>query len=131
MVVDRLGGDRLRGGARQAECITVAAMVPRREESQYQKLVDRFTERGRDLFNEHYYAQPEPDPGSGEDIWTQDDLEDADAPHVPTPLPYDERLAVFRDLSEVADSILLKDEPYGVLAERLRKSFERLKAETG
>ena len=129
MIVDRLGGDRLRRDAAQAECITVAAMVPRTRESLYRGLVDRFAERGRDLFTGHYYAKP--DPGPDEDVWTLDDVEDADAPHVPTALPYDERLAVFQDLSEVADSILLKDEPYGVLTERLRESFERLKAGTG
>ena len=129
MIVDRLGGDRLRRNAAQAECITVAAMAPRTRESEYQKLVVRLAERSRDLFADHYYAKP--DPGSDEDIWTLDDVEDADAPHVPTPLPYDERLAVFQDLSEVADSILLKDEPYGVLTERLRESFGRLKAGTG
>lgn len=131
MVVDRLGGDRLRRDATQAECIMVAAMVPRTREALYRELVEQFAERGRNLFTEHYYAQPDPGSGSGEDIWTVDDLEDADAPHVPTALPYDERLAVFHDLSEVAGSILLKDEPYGVLAERLRESFERLKAGTG
>ena len=127
MVVDRLGGDRLRGAAPQAECITVAAMVPRTQESLYQGLVERFAERGRDLFSERYYAEPE----SGDELWTLDDLEDADAPHVPTALPYDERLAVFHDLSEVAESILLRDEPYGVLAKRLRESFKRLKVGTG
>ena len=127
MVIDRLGGDRLRGAAPQAECITVAAMVPRTQESLYQGLVERFAERGRDLFSERYYAEPE----SGDELWTLDDLEDADAPHVPTALPYDERLAVFHDLSEVAEPILLKDEPYGVLAKRLRESFERLKVGTG
>ena len=123
MVVDRLGRDRLLRGASQAECITVAAMIPRTQEALYTESVERFADRGRDLFSEYYYAEPE----AGEDLWTLDDVENTDAPHVPVVLPYDERLAVFRDLGEVVDPILLKDEPYGVLVERLRESFKRVR----
>ena len=127
MMLDRLGRDRLLRGTPQAECVTVAAMIPRTQEALYRESVERFEDRGRELFSDHYYAKPE----AGEDLWTLDDVENRDAPHVPVVLPYDERLAVFHDLGEVAESILLKDEPYGVLAKRLRESFERLKVGTG
>lgn len=123
MMLDRLGRDRLLKDASQAECITVAAMIPRTGEAMYQESVERFTDRGRELFSEHYYAEP----GAGDDLWTLDDVEDTDAPHVPVALPYDERLAVFRGLDEIVDPILLKDEPYGALAERLREGFKRIR----
>lgn len=123
MMLDRLGRDRLLKDAAQAECITVAAMIPRTEEARYRESVERFVDRGRDLFSEHYYAEP----GAGEDLWTLDDVENTDAPHVPVVLPYDERLAVFRGLEEVAAPILLEDEPYGALAERLREGFKRIR----
>ena len=123
MMLDRLGRDRLLKDASQAECITVAAMIPRTQEGLYRESVERFTDRGRELFSEHYYAEP----GAGDDLWTLDDVEDTDAPHVPVALPYDERLAVFRSLDEIVDPILLKDEPYGALAERLREGFKRIR----
>ena len=34
-------------------------------------------------------------------------------------LPYDERLATFRDLDEVAESILLREDSYEELAQRI------------
>ena len=123
MMLDRLGRDRLLKDAAQAECITVAAMIPRTQEALYRESVERFEDRGRDLFSAHYYAEP----GAGDDLWTLDDVENTDAPHVPVVLPYDERLAVFRNLDEVVTPILLKDEPYGALAERLREGFKRIR----
>ena len=115
MILDRLGADRVRAGQPQAECVLAAAMVPRSQERQYQELVAAFTERARDVFSNHYYAERD----QGDKFWSLNDVESTDAPHVPVVLPYDERLALFRDLSEVSN-VLLDGEPYQQLAERVR-----------
>lgn len=121
LILERLGGDRVRGGRAQAECLLVASMLPRSDEKLFQTLVQRFEDRARDVFSEHYYA----DPQEGSDkLWTLDDMESSDAPHVPVVLPYDERLATFRDLNEVAEPILLRGS-YTELTERLRAGFRR------
>ena len=115
MILDRLGADRVQEGQPQAECVLAAAMVPRSQERQYQELVAAFTECARDVFSDHYYAEQEQEAGA----WSLDDVESTDAPHVPVVLPYDERLALFRDLSEVSN-VLLEGEPYKQLVERVR-----------
>ena len=120
LILDRLGADRVREGKPQAECLLAASMVPRADESLFQGLVSRFTERARDAFSGHYYADPDEAP---DELWTLSDLESDDAPHVPFVLPYEERLATFRDLSEVAEGVLLREGPYRDLSGRLRGSF--------
>ena len=115
LILERLGGNRVREGKPQAECLLVASMVPRSDQSLFEQLVRRFTDRSRDAFSAHYYAAPE---GVPDTLWTLNDLESDDAPHVPVVLPYEERLATFRDLHEVADSILLGDS-YEELARRI------------
>ena len=100
----------------------VASMVPRSDEALFRECVERFTDRAREAFSDHYYAAPEP----ADEFWTLDDLESVDAPHVPIVLPYEERLASFRDLTEVAEPILLRG-PYVELAERLRAGLRRSK----
>ena len=122
LILERLGGDRVRQGSPQAECVLVASMVPRSDEALFRGCVERFTDRAREAFSEYYYAEPE----TPDDFWTLDDLESADAPHVPVVLPYDERLATFRDLGEVAEPILLGSS-YAELFERLRAGFRRSK----
>ena len=121
-ILERLGGNRIREDRPQAECLLVASMVPRSDESLFQRLVQGFTDRARDAFGSHYYAEPEEAP---DNFWTLDDMESDDAPHVPVVLPYDERLATFRKLREVAQSILLKEGPYRELTDRLRSSLKR------
>ncbi len=120
LILERLGGDRIREGKAQAECLLAASMVPRSDESLFQTLVSRFTERARDAFSAHYYAEPGEAP---DELWTLSDLESDDAPHVPVVLPYEERLATFRDLSDVAEGVLLREGPYRDLAGRLRSSL--------
>ena len=120
LILERLGGDRVRQDKAQAECVLVASMVPRSDEALFRRCVERFTDRAREAFSEHYYAEPE----APDEFWTLDDLESADAPHIPVVLPYDERLATFRDLREVADPILLGSS-YAELFERLRAGFRR------
>ena len=116
LILERLGGGRVRQGKPQAECMLVASMVPRSDEALFRGYVERFTDRSREVFSQHYYAVPE----AADEFWTLDDLESADAPHVPSVLPYEERLATFRDLSEVAEPILLREGPYLQLSERLQ-----------
>ena len=115
LVLERLGGDRVRQGKPQLECMLVASMVPRSDEALFRGCVERFADRAREAFSRHYYAEPE----EGDEFWTLDDLESADAPHVPIVLPYEERLATFRDLKDVAEPILLRG-PYTELTERLQ-----------
>ena len=116
LILERLGGNRVREGKPQAECLTVASMVPQSDQSLFEQLVQRFTDRSRDAFSGHYYAAPE---GAPDTLWTLNDLESDDAPHVPVVLPYDERLATFRDLDEVAEPILLHGNPYKELTRRI------------
>ncbi len=123
MILERLGADRIRAQKPQAECVLVAAMVPRSQERQYQESVTWFTDRAQDVFSARYYAAPE----QGDRFWTVDDVESSDAPHVPVPLSYDERLVLFRDLGEVAKDVLLNGEPYHRLAERVRTSQARVR----
>lgn len=121
LMLERLGGARVRGGKAQAECLLVAAMLPRSDEKLFQTFVRRFEDRARDVFSEHYYADPQEEPDM---LWTLDDIESNDAPHVPVVLPYEERLATFRNLSDVAEPILLRGS-YTELAERLRAGLRR------
>lgn len=126
-VLERLGGDRVREGKTQAECLLVASMVPWFDDELFKTLVERFTDRARDVFSECYYADPA-ESESPDDFWTLNDVESTDAPHVPVVLPYNERLATFRDLNEVAKPILLRDgEPYQDLAGRLRVGAGRFR----
>ena len=118
-ILDRIGGDRVRGGRPQAECLIAAAMVPRSDQQQFDDLVERFTDRAREVFSECYYADSS-EIESPDDFWTLDDLDSTEAPHVPVVLPYEERLATFRDLGEVAEPVLLGGEQYRQLAGRLR-----------
>lgn len=122
LVLDRLGADRVLAGLPQAECVLAAAMVPRSQEGQYQASVSEFTDRARDVFSSCYYSGPE----QGDDYWTVHDVQSTDAPHVPVVLPYDERLALFRDLHEVAHNVLLEGEPYKKLVGRVRTGRRRL-----
>ena len=118
-ILDRIGGSRVRNGWPQAKCLLAAAMVPRSDERLFRELVDRFTDQARDSFSAQYYADSA-GLDAPDEFWTLDDLESTDAPHVPVVLPYVERLATFRDLSEVAEPVLLGGEPYRRLVSRLR-----------
>ena len=123
-MLDRIGGDRVRAGRPQVECLLAAAMVPRSDERQFDELVERFTDRAREVFSKRYYADPA-EMESPDEFWTLDDLDSTDAPHVPVVLPYEKRLATFRDLNDVAEPILLRGEPYREIADRLRNVIGR------
>ncbi len=124
LVLDRLGGERLRSGRSQCECFLAAAMIPRQQEEWYERSVDAFTDRASDVFSAFYYA----DPIERDSAWTVDDAANSsDAPHVPTSLPYDSRLALFSGLEEVASSVLLRsDSAYEELAARVRISVAQI-----
>ena len=116
-MLERLGGSRIREGKPQAECLLVASMVPRSDESLFKQLVQRFTDRARDAFSAHYYAAPQ---DALDTARTLNDPKSDDAQHVPVALPYDERLATFRDFREVAEPIMLSGDSYTELARRIR-----------
>ena len=117
LMLERLGGSRIREGKPQAECLLVASMVPRSDESLFKQLVQRFTDRARDAFSAHYYAAPQE---ALDTASTPNDPKSDDAPHVPVAVPYDERLATFRDFREVAEPIMLSGDSYTELARRIR-----------
>ncbi|MDE2977557.1 MAG: P-loop NTPase [Acidobacteriota bacterium] len=125
LVLDRLGGQRLRSQGSQCECLIAAAMIPRLQEERYERSIAAFTDRASDVFSTSYYAES----GERDSAWTVDDVaSSSDAPHVPTGLFYDARLALFSDLEEVAANVLLQSgSPYEGLAERIRMSTEQLK----
>jgi hypothetical protein len=100
LIIERLGAQRVRAGMQQGDCVMVQAMVPRAPEL-YRQATQRFADRARDEFAERYYAEPGVD-----SFWSIEDLESSDAPHVPTPIRYDEVLADFRNMDEVAGTIL-------------------------
>jgi hypothetical protein len=116
LIIDRLGAQRVIDDKPQGDCIMVQAMVPRSRELHLQA-TQKFADRARDEFSEHYYAE-----AGLEIFWTIEDLESSDAPHVPVPISYDERLADFRHLDEIAETIL-ESADYENLANRILKRF--------
>jgi hypothetical protein len=116
LIIERLGAQRVRDDKPQGDCIMVQAMVPRSSELHLQA-TQKFADRARDEFSEHYYAE-----AGLEIFWTIEDLESSDAPHVPVPISYDERLADFRHLDEIAETIL-ESADYQNLANRILKRF--------
>lgn len=116
LVIQRFGAKRVQAGKPQADCLLVQAMVPRGAELS-RAATAAFFARALDEFTEHYYAAE-----GGSDLWTVDDVESSDAPHVPVPLPYDEQLAQFKTIDDVAD--LLNSSPdYRALATRILDRF--------
>ncbi len=117
LVIRHLGAKRVQVGKPQADCLLVQAMVPRVTDPPG-VATTAFAERSLDEFTEHYYAAE-----GGEDLWTTvDDVESSDAPHVPVPLLYNDQLAYFRTIDEVAD-LLAKSEDYRALAIRILSRF--------
>jgi hypothetical protein len=120
LVIDRLGAQRVRDGLPQADCFMVQAMVPDSSEVGPQARLD-FAERSRDEFSEHFYAALDESTGSGPDFWDLSDAESSDAPHVPVPITYSQRLADFKGLDDVADSLAEGD--FRLLGERIASRF--------
>lgn len=121
VVIDRLGRQRVLDGRPQTECLLVQAMVPADVEAA-QRATEAFAERSRREFTDGYYAA-EPDDPADETFWDVRDLDSEDAPHVPVPVAYDQRLAHFRDVGEVAD-LLAESTDYRALEARIAGRFE-------
>ena len=120
LIVEHLGGGKRRSGPQRAcvpqrDCVLVQALIPR-SGAVSRTAREAFAERARDEFSEFYYR-----PGSSENAdryWTQDDLDSGDAPHVPLPLSYDEALAHYGAIDEVAD-LLADTREFRALGERI------------
>ena len=64
-----------------------------------------------------YYAE------AGQDnFWTIEDIESSDAPHVPVPICYDEGLADFGHLDEIAGK-MIESSDYQNITNRILKRF--------
>jgi hypothetical protein len=116
LVVDRLGGDRVRAGEPQAELILAQAMVPVGEPGKW--AIETFAGEAETTFEDRYYADAEDDPDR---FWTVDDKQSQDAPHVAMPVDYDPRLASFSDIADVADALTAG--PYADIGERIANRF--------
>ncbi|MBI4602614.1 MAG: hypothetical protein HY721_11705 [Planctomycetes bacterium] len=120
LVLERLGADRVRDEEPQIECLLVQAMVPENAEVAARARA-AFSERARDEFAEHYFAE-DPDDREEDRLWYVRDLDDQDAPHFPAVISYQPRLAHFRSLDDVADALASLPE-YRVVAERIAGRF--------
>ena len=127
-VVHRLGADRLHAGLPQAECVLVQAMLPG---STVGGDVAKgfFDARVEDIYRDHYYYRQR-SPGGMQElpaedaIWTLDEMALPHAPHRAIAIPYRERIADFRDLSDVLKD--LQEEPYREIAARIDARLEAL-----
>jgi hypothetical protein len=122
VVIDKLGRQRVLNGRPQAECVLVQALVPAHVEAA-RYATEAFTERARSAFTDLYYAE-EPEDPSDERFWDVRDLDSEDAPHVPVPISYEEQLAHFSDIADIAD-LLAESAAYRILEERIAGRFEQ------
>ncbi|MBI4610662.1 MAG: hypothetical protein HY726_16830 [Candidatus Rokubacteria bacterium] len=121
LVLSRLGASRVRMGRPQAECLLVHAMVPRNVTISAMARA-AFSDRARVEFTDAYYAEDPEDP-EDDRFWYVRDAENEDAPHVPVALSYDEKLAHFGRVDEVA-SDLAESPEYSALADRIAARFQ-------
>ena len=120
LVIERLGGERVRRSLPQAECLVVQTMTP--ENAQTAELAESaFRADAEETFKEMYYAE---DPIEEDDdrYWYVRDMESEDAPHQPSILYYSQRLAFIRSIEDVADT-LAEDPYYSKLARRIASRF--------
>lgn len=118
LIIERLGGRRVQAGLAQEDLILVQAMVPRNADLA-RNAEDIFSERALDVFTELYYAEY-----SSDESWGLEDTESSEAPHVPIPIHYDEQLTNFRQIDQVAES-LIESPDYKRLTERILGFFQR------
>jgi hypothetical protein len=121
--VQRLGAERVQRGILQAECLLVQAMVS--DNPEVARVAENaFDLRAEDEFREFYYAEDPEDAQAPEEdrFWYIRDMESRDAPHVPIPLYYTQRLAFFTSTERVKD-ILLTSPDYLRLGERIASRF--------
>lgn len=113
-IVHRLGFEQARRGIPQAQCMIVQAMVPDNTESARLSEAAFFAQT-EEIFRDTYYAA---EADEEDRIWSIEDMSSSVAPHVPVPITYRGKLAFFRDVAEVADS-LTSDTDYVRLKKRL------------
>jgi hypothetical protein len=121
-ILERIGGSRVREARPQLDCLLVHAMVP--QEAGAAKLcTERFAERARDEFREHYYApESETDDKDKDVLWYVADAEGSDAPSAPVVVSYQAKLAYYDTLTDVADHLAAAPE-FTLLAERIVGRF--------
>jgi hypothetical protein len=93
-------------------CLLVQAMERPTLDARTKESRDRFLGKAYDVFSETYYAE-----GEVPDIDSQDD------PHYPWPLAYNQSLAGFQTLQDVAE--LLTKDPYPAFAGRVRELVQK------
>jgi len=124
VVIDRLGRQKILAGQPQANLLLVQSMVPPTPEAA-RLASEFFRSRAQNEFIECYYAAASDNPAdaSASQYWDVRDLDNADAPHVPVAITYDQRLADFRDIAEIAD-VLCDSAEYKAVADRILGHFE-------
>jgi len=119
-VLDRLGKDRVLRNQTQGEVLLIHAMVS--ADAEIGALArERFSAKAEHAFDERFYAESPDDGDERSDIWTVDDRESTDAPHVSWPVTYESRLSNFGDITVIAD--LLCTPPYAEIAEQIANRF--------
>jgi len=120
LVIRHLGAQRVLEGKRQIEGILVQAMVPEDTEAAKNAKAG-FSDRARDEFADHYYAEDPEDPEEDR-LWYVRDIDDSEAPHVPVALYYSPKLAHFDLIDDVAD-YLAETREYRALTDRIAGRF--------
>jgi len=119
-VLDHLGKYRVERGLPQHEVVLVQAMVP--VGAVAGRLARKaFAARAEREFVDRYYASEDLDEEAADSLWTVGDLDGSSAPHVPIPIDYEQRLADFADISDVAD--FLCSGSYAELGVRIAECF--------
>jgi len=120
LVIQHLGAQRVLEGKRQIEGLLVQAMVP--EDAKVAKMAEaEFSDRARDEFAAHYYAE-DPENPEEDTFWYMRDIDDPEVPHVPVALSYSPKLAHFDLIDDVAD-YLAESPEFRALAERIAGRF--------
>jgi hypothetical protein len=119
LVLERLGGDRVRAGKPQAGCLLVQAMLPETI-SVAQVAKEQFNARAEDEFEDHYYAE-DPDGDGDDSMWYVRDSSGKDAPHRAVPISYRQSLAHFERLDDIVP--VLMGEEYELLERRIFERF--------
>jgi len=96
--ISRLGKQMLLEGKTQRDCTIVHAHAPPLEPGRLDQ-IRAFRERSFDLFRDLYYDPADSEEGE----WPLPDPEDPAAPHYPAVLTWDQRIAGYRELREVAN----------------------------
>lgn len=98
VAIAHLGKDMLLSGGTQRDCAIVQAMVSPAGEVRKEQ-IQKFKETSFQVFSDNYYNAP--DDGKAE--WPVPDPESTESPHFPAVVSYNERLAGYSSLTEVAD----------------------------